>query len=530
MNGIVEQILDDLRGAWRFRWIAMSAAWITCVAGWLVVLSMSDVYEASARVFVDTRTALKPLLEGLAVESDVNAQLNMVKQAMLGRPHLERVAKQVGLDAQVSGPEAMAGLVDRIRAQITIQGGAARDATGGLYVISYRGTDRQKSLEVVDSLVNTFVEETLGGKRAGAETAQRFLREQIAEYDKRLSLAEDRLADFKRRNVGMMPAERGDYFERLQSEIDAVDKSEAALAVAMRRRDELEKQLRGEIPYVAGAGATAAAGTGRAAAPDTATRIKEMQAKLDEMLLSYTDRHPDVVAARETLVQLEERRRDELEALRRGDPGAAAASGASANPVYQSIQLTLNQTNVEIAALRGEIADRRNKVAQLRALVNTVPEVEAELARLNRDYDVTKAQYTALVDRLEKARISEEAEATGIVRFEVIDPPAVGYDPVEPNRPRLLALVLVVGLGIGGGLAYALHQARPVFNSTRVLNELTGLPVFGSVSMTWLEKHRATRRMQTFAFGGAGAMLVVVFLCTVVFHNVGAGLLGGTSG
>jgi polysaccharide chain length determinant protein (PEP-CTERM system associated) len=527
MNTIVDQVLDEVRGAWRFRWYALATAWAVCVLGWLAVFTMKDMYEATARVFVDTRTALRPLLQGLAVESDVDSQLNLVRQAMLGRPQLERVARETDLDLLATTPEQRATLIDGLRTRITIQGGAStRENSGGLFVISYQDPVRDKSVEVVDKLLNSFVEDTLGGNRAGSETAQRFLRKQIADYERRLSEAEQRLAAFKKRNVGLMPGEQGDYFSRLQSEMDSVKKAQALLGVATSRRDELQRQLRGETPFVASSGAGSGnAGISKGAGGDTASRIQEAQTRLDELLLRFTDRHPDVVATRETLTQLRERQRMEIEALRRGDPGAVAAAGAATNPVYQSIQLQLNQTEVEIAALRGENSDRQAKVAQLRQLVDTVPEVEAEFARLNRDYDVTRAQYTALVDRLEKARLSEQAEETGVVKFEVIDPPAAAYEPAAPNRPRLLAMVLFAGLAIGGGLAYLLHHVRPVFNNARILSEVTGQQVLGAVSMTWLDRHKSQNRLRQFAFSGAAAMLFAVFLGVLLFQSAGARLM-----
>lgn len=525
MSPIIEQVLDEIRGAWRYRWLALGVAWIVCLLGWLVVFAMSDMYQASARVFVDTRTALRPLLQGLAVESDVDSQLNMVRQAMLGRPQLERVARETELAPEAITPQQRAALIDKLRSRIVIQGSSpGRDVSGGLFVISYQDPNRDKSLQVVDKLLNTFVEDTLGGKRQGSETAQRFLREQIADYERRLSEAEGRLAQFKKRNVGLMPGEQGDYFSRLQNEMDAVRKAQAALGVAISRRDELQRQLSGESPFVASAGSAASA-TRTGGGGDTASRIQETQAKLEDLLLRFTEKHPDVLATRETLEQLRQRHREEIAALQRGDSSVAASAGASANPVYQNIHLSLNQAEVEIAALRGELSDSQRKVAQLRQMVDTVPEVEAEFARLNRDYDVTRAQYTALVDRLEKAKLSEQAEETGVVRFEVIDPPAAGFNPVAPNRPRLLAMVLVAALGAGGGLAYLLHQMRPVFTNVRTLNEVTGLPVLGAVSMTWLDRQKAEDRLRGLAFGGAAAMLLVIFVGVLLFQSSGARLM-----
>lgn len=528
MNGMVDQVIEEVRGAWRFRWLAMSAAWAVCIAGWLFVFSMPDMYEASAKVFVDTRTALRPLLQGIAVESDVDSQLNMVKQAMLGRPQLERVARETDLDMRADTPEAFAMVIDRLRSRIQIAGGTNREESGGLYVISYQDPKREKSIEIVDKLLSSFVEDTLGGNREGAESAQKFLRDQLADYERRLSDAEQRLASFKKKNVGMMPGEQGDYFSRLQNEMDAAKKAEATLSVALSRREELQRQLKGEAPFVAGMNPAMGGGgqkSNNGGSGDTSTRIQEAQTRLDELLLRFTDKHPDVVATRETVEQLKQRRQAEIEALRRGDPGAAAAAGASSNPVYQSIQLALNQTEVEIASLRGELGERQRKVNQLRGLVDTVPEVEAEFSRLNRDYDVTKTQYTTLLDRLEKARLSEQADETGVVKFQIVDPPAAGFDPVAPNRVLLLAIVLLAGLGVGGGLAYLLHQMRPVFNNVRSLTEVTGIPVLGSVSMTWLDKKRAESRLRKLAFSGVAGMLLVTFFGVVLFHGVAVRLM-----
>jgi len=525
MNQAVDKVIDELRGAWRFRWLAMTLAWAVCIVGWVVVFAMPDLYQATAKVYVDTRTVLRPLLDKLTVNTDVDSQLALVRQGMLGRPQLERVARETDIDLRASTPEARAALIDQIRSRIVIEGGGTgRDTSGGLYVISYQDPNREKSIQVVEKLLNSFVEDTLGGNKEGSETAQRFLSKQIEEYEQRLSEAETRLAEFKKKNVGLMPGQtNGDYFSRLQNELEAVKKAESGVGIAMSRREELQRQLRGEVPFLATAGSTGS--NSGAATSDTSMRIQETQARLDELLLRFTDKHPDVLTTRETLEQLKKRREAEIAALRRGDAAAIANAGAASNPVYQSIQLALNQTEVEIAALRSEIGEHNRKVAELRSLVDTVPQVEAEFARLNRDYEVTREGYRELVDRLQKARLSERADETGIVKFEVVDPPAAGFGPVAPNRIRLLAVVLAAGLAIGAGLAYLLHQLRPVFNNVRSLADITGLPVLGVVSMTFVDRNRMESRLRKLAFGGAGAALMMIFLCTIVFQSAGTRLM-----
>jgi polysaccharide chain length determinant protein (PEP-CTERM system associated) len=489
MNLLVEEVLEEVRGAWRFRWWALAAAWLLGLVGWAVVMLLPDIYEGRATVFVDTRTALRPVLQGLAVEQDVDAELNFVRQSLLGAPQLEKIARDVGLlNPALKDVRERVSVIDGLRDRIAItvtSAGSSEGASnaGSIYGIVYQDRNRARSLKVVGELLNTLIVDTLGGKRQGSEDAQKFLETQIRDYETRLRAAEDKLAEFKKHNVGAMPTEEGGYFSRLQAEMDAVKTAQTALSVAMSRREELSRQLSGESPLsTASTGSTPGVPGAAAGSGDTLSRIRETQAHLDELLLNYTDRHPDVIAARQTLVELNARRAAELDALRRGDASAVANSGATANPVYQSIQLSLNQTDVEIASLRRQLGDHQSRVTDLRRALDTMPKVEAEYAQLNRDYDVNKTQYTALLTQLEKAKLGQEADTNGSVRFEIVEPPNAEYKPVSPHRALLVVAVLGVALGAGAGLAYLIQVLKPVFWSVKTLAEYTGATVLGAVS------------------------------------------------
>jgi polysaccharide chain length determinant protein (PEP-CTERM system associated) len=527
MQELLSSVIDHVRGAWRFRRIALISAWLFAIAGWVVVFVMPDMYMASSRVFVDTKTALKPVLQGLTLEGDVNAQLNLVRQSLLSQPQLEPVAEKLGLlDRRTMTPQQVVRVLDAMQGRIELSvTSASSDAgdreAGSIYAIEYRDASRDRALKVVEILQTNLIENTLGGKREGSEGAQRFLVAQIRELEVRLRTAEDRLAGFKKSNVGLMPTEQGGYFQRLQLEMDAVTKTQTSLSIATSRREELARQLRGDVPIAASTVTMPQGQQGGASSGDTLARIKETQARLDELLLRFTDKHPDVIAARENLVQLKQRRETEVAALRRGDASAIASSGISSNPVYQSIQLALNQTDVEIASLRRELTGHQSKVAELRNSLDTMPQVEAEYARLNRDYDVTKANYTALVERLEKSRLGEEATTSGSVRFDVIEPPNSAFSPVSPKRSLLILGLLVAALGVGGGVAYLLHTLRPVFTSARDLAQATGLTVLGAVSIAWIDAENRMRRNSYVRYAVATGGLFVFAAVALQLNRMG---------
>ncbi|MFC4313326.1 XrtA system polysaccharide chain length determinant [Steroidobacter flavus] len=533
MQALIDQVSNELRGAWRFRRYALAVAWGVCLFGWFVVFTIPDSYQSNARVNVDTRTALSKAVDGLVVNMDVESQLNLVRQALLGRANLEKVAQQAGLDVTArTGPEREA-LLNSImaRVEVALEPPMTRDPRipNTLFRISFTDHDRQTALKVVDMLLNSFVEDTIGSDRNGTASAQRFLKEQLTDYGRRLAEAENQLAEFKKKNLGLVPGDEGGYFARLTTETQEVKRLQSQLSVANSRRAELQRQLRGETPFVppTETGATGSrSSNGVTSGPqDTATRIQETQSRLDDLLLRYTEKHPEVIATKETLDALKARQQEELAALRRGDPGAAAVANASSNPVYQSIQTTLNAADVEIAALRSQLSDHQRNESELRRLVDTAPEVEAEYARLTRDYTVTRTQYNSLLERLEKARLSGDAEQTGVVKFNIVDPPSASFKPTFPNRPLFLLAVFVVGIGAGCAVAYVMHMMRPVFSTSRALADMTGLPVLGSVTRSWVEKYQAQLRRGMVRYAAAAAALFVVFIVVVVVQQPASRLL-----
>jgi polysaccharide chain length determinant protein (PEP-CTERM system associated) len=526
MNAALEFVLEQIRGVWRFRWTAMMVAWLVCAIGWVVVLMIPDTYSAGARVYVDTRTRLGQITQGIAVESNIAAKAAAVRQALLGAPQLEKVATQAIPGYASAAPVQKRALLEGLRARLQVDasnsGGEGSRGPADLYQITYTDQSKVTARKVVDDLLKLFLANALGGTQEGAEEAQQFLRQQIADYEKKLQAAEGRLADFKRQNAGLVPGATGDYFSRLRTDSDDLDRERLTLQVAEQKRNELQRQLSSEQPVVGGP--LGGAGGGVA---DTASAIREAQARLDELLLRFTDKHPDVVAARRTLADLKERQRTEIAAARRGDLSAAAATGLASNPIYQGIRLQLSQADVEVAAARRQVEDRQQRIAELRKMINTAPEVEAEFSRLTRDYDVTRSEYQALVDRLNRTQLSDKADQTGVVRFEVVDPPSGSDQPVSPDRPRLILVVLLGGLVAGLAVAYVMHQLRPVFSSTRQLSELTQLPVLGAVSMTWLERHKARERRAIWVYSFATAILVLLAGVVVIAGTAASQLLHG---
>jgi polysaccharide chain length determinant protein (PEP-CTERM system associated) len=505
-----EGALNAVESVWRFKWQALATAWAACVVGWAIALSIPPSYETSARVFVDANSLLRPLLQGLAVPPNTAGQVELVRQALLARPQLERVIDSTPLKDRVSTPRQREQLVQSLATDIAIkakvQGNPNRENVSTMYTISYRDGSPDISYTVVTGLLESFVSQSLGANESSSSMAQRFLVDQLREYERRLSDSERQLAEFKRQNVGAMPDERGGFFSRLQAEMVEVDRLQAALAVAVSKQEELRSKLLGG----ASSGSTQSAST---AGVETSVdgRLLEARTQLEQLLLRFTESHPDVLAMQDTIARLEEQRAAEIAAIRRNSGALGAPRGGATSLVAQNLQIALNQTELEVSALRAQLADRQGRVSQLRRMINTLPEVEAELARLTRDYDVTKTQYDALLQRLESAKLSGQADREDDFRIRVIEPPVRPLTPAAPKIFYLLTGVLLAGLGVGLGLAFLRSKLHPVYQSVRQLSSATGLTVLGAVNLVQGPKEASRNRLDAALVSAGVALLVVAF-------------------
>jgi protein tyrosine kinase modulator len=515
LQNTLEDLLDQLRGLWRFRWIAVVVAWCVAPILWVAIFMIPNTYESYAKVFVDTRTTLSEATEGLSIGNNIGSQIERVRSALLGGPELRQAADAAGLMAGALTGAQQQAVITKLRNNIDITGNLEPQSTMAIFTITYRDPNRLRSLKVVDRLLNTFVEGTLGGKQQGSEEAEKFLTRQISEYGQRLSDSEQRLAAFKKQNVGLLPGQQGDYFSRLQNDMSTLTKDKENLGLELRKRAALEQEMHAGQQFTPGA---AGSGAQNPAALDIESQIAQTQQKLNELLLRFTDKYPDVVALRQTLKQLQAREKAQIAAAKHGDLGAAAQLSLTANPVYQKLQEEYNAEGVTIASIQQEIADRQREIANLRGMISTAPEVQAKYSSLTRDYDVTRTQYDALLARLDRARLGQQAASTGVVKFQVIDPPTAEFAPVAPKRALLILGALIAALAAGGGAAYLLQLVRPVFVSQRQLGSVTGLPVLGSVSMAWLDQHRTALRGERLRCVWAISGLVVLGLGILVLQ------------
>jgi hypothetical protein len=137
---------------------------------------------------------------------------------------------------------------------------------------------------------------------------------------------------------------------------------------------------------------------------------------------------------------------------------------------------------------------------------------------------VNKAQYTALLESYQKARLGERADNAGSVRFEVALPPTSPLIPVWPQRTLWLAEIWLASLVVGAGAAYGLHMLRPIVSSARAISEMTNFPVLGVVSTAFPRRERKDFWRHLLGFSAATSCLLFLFVLVLILNWSGARL------
>jgi len=502
MNDPIKPLLEHMTHVWHRRWQVLITATVICLVGWAVVIGLPSQYRSTARIYIDTTNVLRTLLNGLAVENDIAQQVDLMRRTLLSNANLEKVVRMTDLQLAHSPDTPMHDIVENLRRRVAID---IESGNRNLFSISFQDTNAQRTYRVVSSLSSVFVENNLGAKRSDYEQAEEFLKRQIADYEKQLAQAEKRLAEFRQKHVDLMGGSQ--TFQARTAEVQGkLDSARAALNDALAKREALEK-ARANIPeiYPASAGLKPPA--------DIDVKIMEVEQALRELRSRYTDQHPDVLKAQRLQKQLWEQRAADT------GPSAASSGPGVLNPAHTQITVELAQLDATIDVFKGHLRHAEEEAVNLENDRRRVPELDAELSKLNRDYNVIKEKYEDLLSRREAARISIERERSGAkVAIQIVEPPEVPIKPAGPKRMLLAAGVLVGGIGAGIGVSVILTLLGGTFLNAGQLRQAYDLPVLGAISMVPTNAARVAHVADRFAIILAAGALLAVFAAILAFE------------
>ena len=501
MDGLYEQFRIAVHSVWRRRWVALAIAWGLCLLGWLGIALIPNTYESKARVFAQMQSILPDKIGITAAERQ--GDLLRVKQTLTSTENLEKVVRRTELNQLVGSDRDLATQVEKLREAIKVT--AQQDnlfeisATSGVGGFS-NAQNAKTSAAIVQNLLDLFVEENLSGDRAETGQTLSFLDEELKRREGQLREAEQRRVDFETRFMGVLPGEGsiGQRMSQARAELASIDQQ---LVAAQSGLAAIRGQMAGVPSNISMPNFGGGAGGGYAAAQMAALQgqLSQAQAK------GWTESHPDVATTRAQIARLQ----PQVDAERKAGGGSTISSP---NPAYTSLRAMMAEKEAQAAAAMARKNQIQAALTQLTASQSAEPEVVAEQARLNRDYEVLKRQYDKLLEDREQVRLRSDVQnKTDAINFKIIDPPSKPTVPLAPNRPLLLTLVLFAALAGGVGAAFAKAQLQTTFTTQNRLEQATGLPVLGSVTEIVTPARKGEIRKRTQWFAGAGGALAASY-------------------
>jgi polysaccharide chain length determinant protein (PEP-CTERM system associated) len=514
------QLYSYLTGAWHYRWIGMLVAWMVCLIGWGTLVFIPNRFEAVAMIYVDTDTAMAPLLRGLTVTTDPDQQVAVMLNTLLTRPNLEQVVRLTTNRGTMFSSAEMVRRVADIRSHISL----SALGTKNLYEFHVTDKDPDRALSISQTLLSIFVDSNIGTKHKDFQGAQSFLDDKVTEYENLVRQAEQRRATFHEANLDILSNTLTP--DRARADLEKVRQDVAA---AQARVASLRSQLAtipkivyvdapGPVVVSSGSLNTAIGGGGGS----LFQRFAEAKQTLLDLKSRYTDDYPDVKEAEREVKELQ----SELESV---PPTGSAGSGNQSipNPVYVQTQGKLSDALTDAAFEGQRLRDAEANLENAEKMTSRSIEVGTKFADLDRDYDLVHKTYQELLARRESARISQSVnDEQSAINVRVVEPPKKAPFPAAPNRPLINSIILLVGVLSGVATAFGLSINAGRFFVKDQLESEFDYPVIGVVTRLSLaddaiQAWRAYSLMAT----SLGVLLVCYASVLVMFDAAFRGML-----
>jgi polysaccharide chain length determinant protein (PEP-CTERM system associated) len=463
--------LDYVSVLRRRMWWFIAPVVLSVIVGAALVTWLPRSYKTSAVLGVSLPT-LSPDLLKQNVRANEEERARSITQTLFSPAVLERVVREENLQGERSAKEAAADIRNRVEVAM-IKPEPGQPAGLDQFTIAYSDRQPDDAQRVANRLADAFVQESTRKREVRAEETSAFIGKQLDASQQRLSVLEGRLRTAKESFMGALPeqthanvAMATGLQQQLETTGNAIRGEQDRLSFIERQLDSMKAGASNEVP-VPGVPATAS---------PAAVRVVQLERELEVARAAYTDKHPEIVRLKDDLAAARAAVQTELKR-----PESERVATLRVDPTYRALQADAERARMRIRELQRQESNIRTQISMYRARVDSAPRVEQQMASLQREYDLEKAQYGDLMNRKRNAEIAENLERSrGSEQFMVLARAGFPAAPFSPNPQRLWVVTLLLGAVIGAGLALGREYLDRSIYDSRTLNDLD-LPVLGQI-------------------------------------------------
>jgi len=505
-------------------YLAIARRWALAIAlTFCAVLAISVVVAFMLpRVYQATGTLL---VEGSQIANEVGRspssvtaeqRVQVLGQRIMTRETLLRIAAEHQVFEPVEGvvlKDADVAEAMRKSIQVYVQTGNMpsweRPTTNVAFNVSFEHGKPEKALEVTNALIRLFLESSARDKLDQAARANEFLGQEADRVKAQLEDLEQRIEAYKRA--------RGSVSEEGQALVAAgIQTLEGDLRAAERdHRLALDELQTLQVDLAAARAGVLMPGTVSAPSPSVAEQeMERARTELARLRGTYSDDHPDVRSQQRKVETLERA----LQADKAVSSPAREAAAAQARLTVARLEAQIGATRARADLLADQQRSLRNSINQQRAQLTRAPQVERDLAALQRDHDTARAKYEDLRSKQMSAQIAQNMEGGQQgERITLLEPPLLPEYPIKPSRRKLVALGFFLALAAAAGVAVLLEVMFARVRGRNALTAITGQRLMVVIPYIATEAEQRSNQLQHRRFVGLLIGLGLIGLVMVHF-------------
>ena len=439
---------------WGRRWLVLAAVFLSLGAGLVYLTQATPIYESTSRLYVEKEGPIPDVPRGMTQPKNyLYTQCELLKST----PVLAAALEQLGEMKTFAGIDNPVGYMKKV---LTAEVGKKDD----LISVSFESPYPEEAARIVNRVVEAYV--TYQGKRKRSTVAEvrKILQKELAKLYGELDAKLKEMLEFKKENRAMsFGGDQGNVIvQRLIKLSDALTTAELDTIDARAALDAAKAVMLMDDPAKARQFVEAQ----RVGTVDI--DIYDEDARLRERLR----------AARERLIEI-------------------TRSYAEAHTVWQAARANVARLVSEVAKQDKKFVEAYVAAVEMRYLMASKREEQLassfrEQEGLAHEANIKAAKYTMLqsdLKRTERAcdilydRIKEiiDIEDPGALNITILEVAKAAKDPSKPQKTRTMAMALVLGLMLGGGLALLRDWMDHRLRSAEEVSATLGTPVLGVV-------------------------------------------------
>lgn len=418
-------------------------------------------YRAQALLGVEANAA--NYIQRTEAATRVQDQLLTIREVLLSRAVLEPVMQEFRLYPSVNGKVSDADL-EKMRAtiKITVEGDDS-------FRVGFENRDRAVAMNVANQISERFVRQLAEKRQQQVSDAGGFLDAELETLRTALSEQEEQVKRYKARVVNELP-ERLETNLRMYAATQAQRQGlsgaratdQARLAAVGAEMAELQKQgVLEAVPI-------------REKTPSE-VKLGELRIHLKQLRAVYTEQYPEIQATEREIKDLER-------AIAAAPPARPTGEVSPGRMRYLQLKAEKESLEQRLASYAQEEGELGSQMGRYQARVQSTPEHETAIAKLDRGYEATQARYNALLAKQQEVRL-----ATGLARvnksvaFKIVEPATLPLGPSSPRRSRLLLVGLFASLAVGLVVALVAEHMDTTFKDTADFQAFTNLPTMAAL-------------------------------------------------